>query len=58
MTDKNKLLEMAESIQNEMVTYRRYLHQNPEIGLDLPGTKNYVKERLIGFGYEVEDCGK
>lgn len=41
---KHELLVMAENIQHELVTHRRHLHQNPEIGFDLPNTVAYVEK--------------
>ena len=43
---------------DELIAHRRYLHQNPELGLDLPLTSAYVKERLTEMGYEPVDCGQ
>lgn len=50
-------LKHAESIQSQMVEDRRWLHQNPELGLDLPKTTEYVKKRLAEMGYAPRDCG-
>lgn len=48
----------AKGLQEELVTHRRYLHQHPELGLDLPLTSAYVKEKLTEMGYEPLDCGQ
>lgn len=45
-------LNEAKDILNELVEWRRYLHENPEIGYDLPNTSQFVKDKLIEFGYE------
>lgn len=52
----NKLsyLNEAKEILNELIEWRRYLHQNPEVGFDLPNTSKFVKDKLTEFGYEVE----
>ncbi|MDK2867621.1 MAG: hypothetical protein PWP38_1936, partial [Clostridiales bacterium] len=55
---KAKLLESARGMQEELVAFRRYLHQNPELSLDLPITVNFVKSKLVEMGYEPQDCGK
>jgi metal-dependent amidase/aminoacylase/carboxypeptidase family protein len=34
----------------ELVETRRMLHRNPELGLDLPWTSNFVKERVEAIG--------
>lgn len=54
--EKN-LYSNALNMQEELVSHRRYLHQNPELGLDLPITTKYVKEKLVEMGYKPEDCG-
>ena len=39
----NKFLKAALDIQEEIISNRRRLHQNPEIGFELPETLNFVK---------------
>ena len=51
-----KIAEDAEKIQEELIVHRRYLHQNPEIGVDLPKTVHYVKNELVKLGYTPEFC--
>lgn len=58
MSKFTHIYEDAKSLQEELVAHRRYLHQHPELGLDLPLTSAYVKEKLIEMGYEPLDCGK
>lgn len=56
---KSQLLNEAENMQEELVSWRRTLHQIPEIGLKLPQTVEFVKTKLDGMGitYKVhEDC--
>ena len=52
------LLQEAKAIEYVIIADRRHIHQQPELGLDLPQTVAYVKQRLIEMGYEPEDCGK
>ena len=52
------ILEQAQAIQEEIVANRRTIHKNPELGLDLPKTVAFVKEKLIEMGYTPIDCGK
>ena len=52
------ILEQAQAIQEEIVANRRTIHKNPVLGLDLPKTVAFVKEKLIEMGYTPEDCGK
>lgn len=48
-------LEKAREIESEILGWRRYLHQNPELGLDLPVTAKYIKETLASFGLEGKE---
>ena len=43
--------------KDELIEKRRALHQIPEVGLDLPKTKAYVKGELEGLGLEVKEYG-
>lgn len=43
--------------KDELVKNRRNLHQIPEVGLDLPKTKAYVKDELESLGLEVKEYG-
>ncbi len=36
----------AAELQEETVENRRYLHQNAEVGLELPRTKKYIMEKF------------
>lgn len=48
-------LKEAASIKEDMVSWRRYLHQHPELGLDLPETSKYIQEQLekLGISFTV-----
>ena len=46
------------SMQQELVEIRRHLHQNPEVGMDLPATKKFVWQKLVEYGYEPQACGQ
>ena len=54
----NKYYERAYALEAQIVKDRRTLHQNPEIGMDLPHTKAYVRNRLEEIGLEVNEVGK
>lgn len=54
----NEILKRAKELNPEMVSHRRYFHQNPELGLELPKTSAYVWEKLTEMGYEPERIGK
>lgn len=40
-------IELAKSVEEEMIKWRRELHQFPELGLELPKTSQYVQDRLM-----------
>lgn len=44
-----QILEEARNMKKELSEWRRTLHQMPELGLDLPGTAAFVKEKLDSF---------
>lgn len=43
--------------KDELIEKRRALHQIPEVGLNLPKTKAYVKAELESLGLEVKEYG-
>ena len=51
-------IEEAKRIEKELTTNRRYLHQNAEVGFDLPKTAEFVKSKLEELGCQVTPCGK
>ena len=46
-------LTEASEIQNDLAAIRRHIHQEPEIGLDLPKTQAKVIAALEGLGLEI-----
>ena len=53
-----KLLQEAEVLREQILSQRRWLHQNAETGFDLCKTHSFVKKELEDMGYQPEDCGK
>ena len=51
----NKYMEQAIAIKEDIVSYRRHIHSNPEVGAHLPMTTKYVMDKLREFGYEPEE---
>ena len=49
------IYQEAKSIENEIIAWRRYFHQNPELGMDLPKTAAKVKEELEKMGVEYRE---
>ena len=46
------ILALADSIEDEVIEYRRELHQIPEIAYKTEKTAGYVEEKLRSFGIE------
>lgn len=44
-----QIFKEAKNMKEEMVQWRRRLHQIPETGLDLPQTAAFVREKLDSF---------
>lgn len=53
----DKIIGMAQSIREQLVRDRRFLHTIPEIGTDLPKTSAYIKKRLNEMNITWKDCG-
>lgn len=51
----NELMKEAAELQNQLVEWRRALHQIPEIGIKLPKTITFIREKLdeMGITYKV-----
>ena len=44
------ILNEAKTLQEQIVADRRYLHQIPEVGLNLPESAAYIEKRLTEMG--------
>ena len=51
----NEIINQAKAIKEELVTFRRTIHSNPEVGAVLPKTKAYVMDKLKEFGYDPKE---
>ena len=49
----SSFLTQAKEIQEDLAAIRRHIHQEPEIGLDLPKTQAKIVAALDGLGLEV-----
>lgn len=47
------LVEEARNLQSRLVEWRRYLHQHPEVGAEVPETAAFVAARLKDMGLSV-----
>lgn len=50
-------LKNARRYEEQIIQDRRYLHQNPELGFDLPNTQKFIQQRLTMMGIEHKPCG-
>jgi len=50
-----QFVEKAQLLQEDLIGYRRVLHKNPEIGMVLPATTDFVKSELEKMGYEPNE---
>ncbi len=54
----NKIFKRAEELFPEMQENRRHMHMYPEVGLDLPQTKKFVKSKLEELGVsDIKEYG-
>lgn len=51
-------LKEAEEIEQEVIGWRRHVHQYPELLMDLPETAAFVEQELKSMGYEPEYIGR
>lgn len=54
----NQIYERMLACRDEMIGYRRQLHQNPELSFDLPRTIAFVTEKLKEFGCDPKPIGR
>jgi len=54
MLDKELINNKAEEIQEDLVKWRRKIHQNPEIGFQEVDTSNFIAEKLEDFNIPYE----
>lgn len=50
----SSIYDEANAMYDQLVKWRRALHQHPEIGLELPETVSFVKEKLTEFDIPFE----
>lgn len=53
----NRFLVEANEMKETIISNRRYIHQNAEVGFKLPKTIAYVSQKLKDIGYEPKTLG-
>lgn len=53
-----EILESAQGLSESLIKDRRVIHENPEVGFELPKTTEYVMGRLKELGYEPKEISK
>jgi amidohydrolase len=48
------MIKEAEAIQDQIVNWRRQIHQNPELGFEEQQTGKLISETLAGYGLKVK----
>jgi amidohydrolase len=51
-------VERVNTLRDDLIDYRRFLHSNAEVGMNLPITQNFVMEKLREFGCEPNVIGR
>lgn len=49
------IFKQVEKLRDTLIKDRRYLHENAEVGMELPVTTKYVIERLKSMGYNPQE---
>lgn len=48
------ILQRAQELQPQTVQDRHFLHQHPELGMNLPISAAYIRDRLCAMGYDPQ----
>ena len=51
----NEILSYVKEIETEIINFRRELHKNPEVGLNLPKTKEFIINELKKIDIEFKE---
>lgn len=51
-------LQKAQELKPSLIAWRRYLHACPEVGFDLPRTKDFILKELKKMGLSPREMGK
>lgn len=53
----NAIIKAAKMLEEQIISDRRYLHQIPEVGMELPESAAYIERRLTEMGIPFRRCG-
>lgn len=56
--ESKEILNIAKTLENEIVENRRFLHKNAEVGFELHKTVEFVEKKLSEIGCKFSECGK
>lgn len=51
-----KYLEKSRSFREELISFRRHIHQNPELGMETFKTQEFIMKKLDEIGVENKKC--
>jgi hippurate hydrolase len=54
MSQGHKLIVVPPAVHDSMIAHRRHLHANPEVGIQLPKTHDYIAQVLESLGLVTE----
>lgn len=54
----SNFMQESKDMESDLIAMRRHLHQNAEVGDDLPKTAAYVAEKLRAIGLEPQEISK
>lgn len=55
---ENDFLKAAKRMKVQLITWRRFLHENAEVGFDTKRTADYIQDELNKMGYTAVKRGK
>lgn len=50
MEQKESIDQIIEDVKSEVVTWRRYFHENPELSFEETETSKFIYDKLVSFG--------
>ena len=57
-TERHAIRKEANDIKDELISWRRFLHQHPELAFEEENTKQFIQKKLKEFGIESKILAK